>query len=283
MSREIVEKVKEALVLAGTVSPPGLIKAYEHTIQSESNERAKWALDKILENIQVASCNKVPLCDDTGIPHIFIEIGDNRFLSGSMISDIQHGISEGLREMPGRPMAVKGDCVERIEQTEGIFDDPGAVQSAPFLIKNVFEENVLRVHVVLLGGGPAIRGKTQSIFHKHDISVVINEIVTWANEGVAQLGCTPCTLSIGIGRSQYEATAFMIEALIYGKYEIQSNLEKEITNRVNKANIGPLGLGGDNTVLATFLKIGPQRASGARIVSIRPNCCVEPRIACVDL
>ena len=222
-------------------------------------------------------------CDDSGIPHVFVEIGKNRSLSGSLIQDIQEGIKEGLRAMPGRPMAIKGDDLQRIDQSGGLSEDPGEVLPSPILIKNIADKDVLRVHILLFGGGPAIRGKTQRIFHKHDISVVVDEIVEWAIEGVSKLGCTPCTLAIGLGRSQFEATAMMMEAQIYGKHNIQSDIEKEITDKVNQANVGPLGLGGKHSVLATFMKVGPQRASGIRVVSLRPNCCIEPRIASVEL
>ena len=75
----------------------------------------------------------------------------------------------------------------------------------------------------------------------------------------------------------------MLQALVDGTYDRQSELEKEISQRVNAAGVGALGLGGDTTVLATFLKVGPQRASGVRIVCLRPCCCFEPRIASVEL
>ena len=135
----------------------------------------------------------------------------------------------------------------------------------------------------MLGGGPAIRGITQRVFHKHSVDVVIDEIVARAIDGVSKLGCTPCTLAIGIGRSQFEATSLMLEAMAKGNYDVQSVFEKTITDRVNAAGIGPLGLGGGTSVLATFAKIGPQRASGVRIVALRPCCCFEPRRATVEL
>ncbi len=75
----------------------------------------------------------------------------------------------------------------------------------------------------------------------------------------------------------------MIEAMAKGNYDEQTDFEKKITNKVNDANIGALGLGGRASVLATFAKIGPQRASGVRIVAIRPCCCFEPRKASVEL
>jgi len=138
------------------------------------------------------------------------------------------------------------------------------------------------LHILMFGGGPAIRGKTFRIFHKHNTNVVLDEIVNWAKEGAAQLGCTPCTLAIGVGRSHFEATSMMLQAQVDGRYDVQSEFEKEITRRVNEANIGPMGLGGKTSVLATFMKVGPQRASGVRIVSVRPTCCFEPRIATIE-
>ena len=199
-----------------------------------------------------------------------------------MMEDIQQGIAEGLRAMPGRPMGIMGDDMQRIDQSGGLDQDPAGVAPAPFLIKPV-DEDVIRLHVLLLGGGPAIRGLTQRVFHKHSVSAVVDEIVARATEGVSKLGCSPCMLAVGVGRSQFEATSMMMEAQVYGRFDVQSEMEEEITKRVNAAGIGPLGLGGKHSVLATFLKVGPQRASGVRIVCIRPCCCFEPRIATVEL
>ena len=75
----------------------------------------------------------------------------------------------------------------------------------------------------------------------------------------------------------------MMEAMVKGDYRVQSDFELRITEKVNEANVGPLGLGGKHSVLATFAKIGPQRASGVRIVALRPCCCFEPRRASVEL
>ena len=72
---------------------------------------------------------------------------------------------------------------------------------------------------------------------------------------------------------------------IYWEVNDYSFLGKKrmITNRINKCNIGPLGLKGKTTALASFLRVGPQRASGVRIVCLRLCCCVEPRVASVLL
>lgn len=279
---KIVEKVSETLVRAGSTFLPDKKKAYEHAIACESDEKAKWTMDTILKNAIVAEKNKSPLCDDTGIPHLVLEIGKSKSISGNMIESIKEGVRIGLQKLPGRPMAIKGDDWQRIDQSLGMSEDPGALDPAPILIRTV-EEDVLRLHILMFGGGPAIRGKTYRVFHKHNTQTVLDEIVSWATDSTAMLGCTPCTLAVGVGRSHYEAASMMLLALVDGTYEKQNKMEKEITDRINEAGVGPLGLGGKTTVLATFMKVGPQRASGVRIVCMRPCCCFEPRIATIEL
>lgn len=278
---DTIEKIAATLVKAGSTFREDQKEAYRKAIADEKNVNACWVMKQVLDNALVAEKTCGPLCDDTGIPHVFIEVGPNSVLTGHLMADIKAGIREGLRRLPGRPMAIKGDDYARIDQSGGLDDDSGALLPAPYIIKDV-EEDVLRVTVLMLGGGPAIRGITQRIFHKHSVPVVIDEIVKRATEGVKNLGCSPCTLAVGVGRSQYEATALMMEAMAKGDYSIQSEFEQTITNKVNESNIGPLGLGG-KSIIATFAKVGPQRASGVRIVAIRPCCCFEPRKASIEL
>lgn len=279
---EIVEKVSETLVTAGSTFSKDKIAAYKRAIENESNPQSRWVMEQILENALVAAKNRSPLCDDTGIPHLYLEVGKSRTVSGEDLVAIYEGVRKGLRTLPGRPMAIMGDDAQRIDQSGGLNSDPGGLAPAPIQIRTV-EEDVVRLYILMEGGGPAIRGKDYRIFHKHSIETVVDEIVAWAVEAVAQLGCSPCTLAVGIGRSHYEAAAMAMEAQTHGSYENPSGLEKEITDRVNKANIGALGLKGNVSVIGTFVKVGPQRASGVRIVCLRPCCCFEPRVASVEL
>lgn len=278
----IKEKVADCLVMAGSTFREDQKEAYRKAIADESNNQSCWVMQQVLDNAFVAEERKSPLCDDTGIPHLFLEVGPNRCVTGELLEQIKEGVAHGLRKLPGRPMAIKGDDYARIDQSGGLDEDSGALAPSPILIKPV-EEDLLRLTVLMLGGGPAIRGITQRIFHKHSVDVVIDEIVNRAKPAVSQLGCSPCTLAVGIGRSQFEATSMMIEAMVKGNYNEQTDFEKQITEKVNEANIGALGLGGKYSVLATFAKVGPQRASGVRIVALRPCCCFEPRKATVEL
>lgn len=279
----IIEKVASCLVKAGSTFREDQKEAYRRAIAEEPGTSSCWVMQQVLDNALVAEKTCGPLCDDTGIPHIFIEVGKNRAITGQIMADIKKGVREGLRRLPGRPMAIKGDDYERIDQSGGLNEDSGALLPSPFLIKEVDEDDTLRLTVLMLGGGPAIRGITQRVFHKHSVQVVIDEIVARAIPAVSQLGCSPCTLAIGIGRSQFEATSLMMEAMAKGNYNEQSDFEKTITDRVNESNTGALGLGGNHSVIATFAKIGSQRASGVRIVALRPCCCFEPRRASVEL
>lgn len=276
--KNIVEKMTDAVIRASCCFSEAHLSVLSHAIENENNIHARWVLERIVENAHIAEEEKRPLCDDTGVPHVLIEMGPDKMLSAEMLDSINEGIAEGLRRLPGRPMAVLGNDVQRIEQSEGLDIDPGALIPAPIFIKRI-EENVIRVNVLMQGGGPEIRGKTFRVFHKHSMDAVMEEVLSWAKESAALLGCTPCAPAIGIGRSHYEANTLMLEAMMHGDYEVQSEVERNFTKALNECKVGALGLGGNNTALASFIKIGPQRASGVRIVCMRLCCIVEPRKA----
>lgn len=291
-SMSILDDISKTIIDASTTLSCDKYDALKRAIEFEDNENAKWALEQILENYKVAQDIKFPLCDDTGIPHVIVEIGEDRQLSGKLINQIHRGIELGLNNLPARPMAVIGDEVQRINQSEGLFEKPGMLRPAPILIDNGLDEHsykrdispdTLNIHFILEGGGPEIRAKTLRVYHKRSFDNVINTACEWLEESLKMLGCTPSIPAIGIGRTHYEATSLLLKAIAYGNLDNQSEHEKRITNRLNKTDIGPMGFGGKTTVLGTYLNIGNQRASGVRIVSIRPSCFVEPRVATLKL
>ena len=277
-----VALVRDTLVRAGSTFKEDKKEAYRKAIALERNDKARWVLETVLENAEAAEQNASPLCDDTDIPHLVLEVGPDAAVTGRMLDAIREGVAEGLRKLPGRPMGIMGDDSHRIDQSGGLDPDSAGVLPAPVLLRRT-EENVVRLHVLMFGGGPAIRAKTYRVFHRHNTQVVIDEIVNWSRQAVAELGCSPCTLAVGVGRSHFEAASMMLQAQVDGRFDVQSEMEEEITRRVNESDVGPLGLHGRTSVLATFMKVGPQRASGVRIVCVRPACCFEPRIASVEL
>ena len=288
----IIEDISKTVISASTTLSDDKLKALTGAIETEENENARWALSQMLENYKVAQKTKFPLCDDTGIPHVLVELGSDRQITGGMLGQIQEGIALGLNNLPARPMAVKGSEIERIEQSKGLYEKPGMLKPASILIDTVNDESsyrrdiapdTLNVHLILEGGGPEIRAKTYRVYHKRSFYNVIDTAVDWLEESLSLLGCTPSIPSIGIGRTHYEANALLLKSIVYGNLDRQSEVEKYVAGRLNETGIGPMGFGGRTTVLGSYVNIGNQRASGVRIVAIRPSCFVEPRVATLKL
>ena len=289
---DIVENVSNSIINASVNLSDDKFKALKKAISNEDNDNARWALEQILENYMVSQDIRFPLCDDTGIPHVIIELGSERQITGELLNQIHEGIEMGLNNLPARPMAVKGDQKQRIEQSEGLYEKPGMLRPASFLIDTVNDESTykrdispdtLNVHFLLEGGGPEIRAKTYRVYHKRSLENVLNTACGWLEESLEMLGCTPSIPSVGIGRTHYEATSLLLKSIAYGSLDNQNEYEKAITDRLNRTGIGPMGFGGKTTVLGCYVNIGNQRASGVRIVSIRPSCFVEPRVATLKL
>lgn len=289
---DILKNISDAIIKASTSLSNDKLNALRRAIEMEENENARWALNQILENYKVAQKTKFPLCDDTGIPHVIIEIGSQRSITGELINQIHEGIALGLNNLPARPMAVRGDEIQRIEQSRGLYDVPGKLAPASILIDSADDESsykrdispdTLNIHFLLEGGGPEIRSKTYRVYHKRSFENVIGTACEWLESSLKMLGCTPSIPSIGIGRTHYEATSLLLKSIAYGNLDKQSSIEQNVADRLNQSGIGPLGFGGKTTVLGCYLNIGNQRASGVRIVSIRPSCFVEPRVATLKL
>ncbi|EKQ55307.1 MAG: hydro-lyase, Fe-S type, tartrate/fumarate subfamily [Methanobacterium sp. Maddingley MBC34] len=282
MSTIIRDLVKDAVIEASTTFRDDQIQAYQMAIENEANDNARWVMELLLENASIASSNKVPLCDDTGIPHVLVELGHNTQFNPDLFNQINEGVALGLKKLPGRPMAVCGNDIERIEQSRGLYNDPGKV-IPPSVLVDTMDEDGLKIHVLMLGGGPEIRSHTYRVFHQRDHGNLFKEALTWMRSEIPKLGCTPCIPALGIGRTHFEASTLMLKAMAYGNLNHQSEIEKKITDSLNHTNVGALGLGGSVTALGAMVKVGPQRASGVRIVCMRPCCCVEPRKSSIYL
>ena len=289
---DIIEEISKSIISASATLSEDKFKALKNAIDLEENENAKWALTQILENYQVGEKTKFPLCDDTGIPHVIVEVGSDRQITGELFNQIHEGIALGLNNLPARPMAVKGNEIERIEQSQGLYEKPGMLKPASILIDTINDESsykrdisqdTLNIHFILEGGGPEIRAKTLRVYHKRSFYNVVDTAVEWLIESLNLLGCTPSIPSIGIGRTHFEANALLLKSVAYGNLDVQSDVENYVTSKLNETGIGPMGFGGKTTVLGSYVNIGNQRASGVRIVAVRPSCFVEPRVATLKL
>lgn len=275
---KVTQDVARAVVNASSHWRKDQVTCWKQACEKETIPHAKWAMENFIKNAEAADKHHSALCDDTGTPHPFLEIGDDAVLPAGFLSAMEEGIRKGLNDLPARPMGVRGNELEHISQCQGLYDEPGMLKPAPTQIRRIAGSKI-RLTILMLGGGPEIRSKTQALFHMHSLDHVVEEMIEWAIPQVEALGCQPCTLSFGLGRTAFEASSLSLEAMKEGCYDVQSELEKRITDAVNSRGIGPIGLGGASSVLATFIKIGNMRASGFRVVSMRPNCCMEIRKA----
>lgn len=281
----LINQVKNAVITASTQFRPDQFNAYQKALEDETNPQNSWILEFLIENAALAHKNKVPLCDDTGIPHVLVEMGEDASLPANFMGEVRKGVKIGLKELPGRPMAVKGNDLERIEQKKGLYDDPGKVLAPPFIFDELDPESgndKIRIHILMLGGGPEIRACTYRVFHQRNHREILKHVTNWMKSELPKLGCTPCIPAVGVGRTHFEASSLMLKAMAYGNLDIQSELEEDVTKNLNSLGIGALNIGGSVTALGSLINIGPQRASGVRIVCMRPCCCVEPRVSFFD-
>jgi fumarate hydratase subunit alpha len=277
----VVRGVAQAVIQASSVCRSDLLKAYEEARKREDDGVAAWVCSMLSDNAAAAEAHTCALCDDTGTPHVFVELGDNCALPAGWMQWILEGVRVGMATLPTRPMAVRGTEEQRIGQACGLYAEPERLAPGAFLVDSVCGSQ-LRVTVLMLGGGPELRAKTLRVFHQRSLETVLEEVAAWGAEMLPKLGCTPATLAVGIGRSHFEASSLVLRAMKEGTLSEQSRWERLLTDKMNALGVGPLGVGGRTTVFGAFIRIGLQRASGFRLVSVRPCCCVEPRRATAE-
>ena len=279
--KEVVGGLARAVVTASISFTADMVAEYGHAIEREESETASWVCEMLLANAKVAEDKSYALCDDTGTPHVFVEIGERCVLPAGWMRWILEGIKQGMASVPTRPMAVRGDAGQRVGQELGLYDEPEKLVPGSFLVDTIPGERV-RVTVLMLGGGPELRAKTYRIFHHRSLESLLNEVAEWGAEMMPKLGCTPATLAVGIGRTHFEASSLVLKAMKEGSLPVQTRWESLLTQLINETGVGPLGVGGSTTILGSFIQIGHQRASGFRVVSVRPCCCMEPRKATIE-
>ena len=123
MTREqIVGDVAEAVVKASSHWREDQFACWRCATARETKESAKWAMENFLRNAEAADQNRSALCDDTGTPHPFLEIGDEAVVPAGFLQAMEAGIRQGMNSVPTRPMGVKGDDLQRIDQCLGMYD-----------------------------------------------------------------------------------------------------------------------------------------------------------------
>lgn len=237
--------------------------------KAEKNEKwpiANNILNKILENSQIASAEKMPICQDTGMACVFIDIGQDVHITGGSLEEaINEGVRQGYAEGFLRKSVVK-DPLHRVNTND----------NTPALIYyNMVPGDKVKITVAPKGFGSENMSRIAMLKPSDGLEGVKNFVL----ETVRMAGpnpCPPIVIGIGIGGSFDKAAYLAKKALIRpvnenNTDEFYGNLEKELLEEVNKIGIGPQGFGGKTTALALNIETYPTHIAGLP-VAVNINC-----------
>jgi len=221
--------------------PTDVLKVIKKAAAAETSPVARGEFENILKNIDVAEELGVPLCQDTGIPVVYLTIPPDVPLTQSMYDAVAEGVRRATREVPLRPNVVDPLTRHNTKDNTGngipaIHVRPGEKFTVTILPKGAGAENSSRIAMLL----PS---------HVYGIEGFVVETMLHA-EGKP---CPPVFLGIGIGGTFDLAASLAKEALLL-PVDTMTEFEQQICDSVNKLGIGPMGLGGDFTALAVKVK-----------------------------
>ena len=263
---EIIKTVKELSIEANYYLPNDVKEAIEEAEKNEKWPIANNILNKILENSQIAATEKMPICQDTGMACVFVDIGqDVHIIGGSLEEAINEGVRQGYAEGFLRKSVVK-DPLHRVNTND----------NTPALIYyNMVPGDKVKITVAPKGFGSENMSRIAMLKPSDGLEGVKNFVI----ETVRMAGpnpCPPIVIGIGIGGSFDKAAYLAKKALIRpvnenNTDEFYSNLEKELLEEVNKIGIGPQGFGGKTTALALNIETYPTHIAGLP-VAVNINC-----------
>lgn len=263
---EIIKTVKELSIEANYYLPNDVKAAIEEAEKNEKWPIANNILNKILENSQIAATEKMPICQDTGMACVFVDIGqDVHIIGGSLEEAINEGVRQGYAEGFLRKSVVK-DPLHRVNTND----------NTPALIYyNMVPGDKVKITVAPKGFGSENMSRIAMLKPSDGLEGVKNFVI----ETVRMAGpnpCPPIVIGIGIGGSFDKAAYLAKKALIRpvnenNTDEFYSNLEKELLEEVNKIGIGPQGFGGKTTALALNIETYPTHIAGLP-VAVNINC-----------
>ena len=270
--RDVVESVADALQFISYYHPQDFVQAVHRAYEMEQSQAAKDALAQILINSRMCAMGKRPICQDTGIVTVFVDIGmEVRWETSQPLEDL---INEGVRRAYLHP-----DNKLRAS----ILDDPAGGR------KNTKDNTPAVIHTRMVAGNTVdfrVAAKGGGSENKSKLAMLnpSDSIVDWVVKTVPTMGagwCPPGMLGIGIGGTAEKAMVMAKESLMdpvdihelreRGASNKAEELRLEIMDAVNKLGIGAQGLGGLTTVLDVKIMDYPTHAASLPVAMI-PNC-----------
>jgi len=248
---EIITKEVERLSIeAATFIEPDVLNSL---IKARDNEKglSKSILEQIIENDEIAKNEFVPMCQDTGIMIVFVEIGNEVFIDGDINDAINQGVRNGYINGYLRKSVVKSP-LDRINTND---NTPAIIH-----IKHTLGDK-LKITVCPKGAGSENMSKVKMLVPADGIE----GIKQFVKETILEAGgraCPPLVIGIGIGGNLEKACLLAKEALLRDIDDESedlsaSKLEKELLKEINELNVGPMGLGGKTTALAVKINLYP--------------------------
>ncbi|MCR5518415.1 MAG: fumarate hydratase [Lachnospiraceae bacterium] len=271
----ITKAVRDMCIDSNLHLAPDMTNALKKAYATETGELGKKVLDQLMQNLDIADSDNIPICQDTGMAVVFIRVGQEVHITGGNLTDaINEGVRQGYVEGYLRKSVVKdpidrvntGDNTPAVIHYEIVDGDKVDITYAP---KGFGSENMSKIYMLKPADG---------------IEGVKNAILS-AVKDAGPNACPPMVLGVGIGGTFEKAALMAKEALTEDldtpKSEFLKNLEDEMLEKINSLNIGPGGLGGKNTALAVNIKSYPTHIAGLPVaINI---CCHVNRHAHVCL
>jgi fumarate hydratase subunit alpha len=247
---DITAAVRKLAIEAAHNLEPDILHALETAVARETSELARNGLQMLLENAAIAAREDIPLCQDTGMSIVFLELGRDLHVDGDLTSAVQEGVRAGydegyLRKSVCDPLTRKntGTNVPAVVHTEVVAGDRLKIS---FLPKGCGSENMSGLKML-----PPSAGR--------------QGVIDYVVDRVKEAGpnpCPPVIVGIGLGGS-FEKAAFLAKkallrpvGMAHPRHDIAA-LEGELLARINHEGQGVLGWGGSNTALAVHVDIFP--------------------------
>ena len=261
----ITQNIKEMCIEANHFLTDDMKKVFNQAVDSEESPLGKQVLCQLKENLQIAGDDMIPICQDTGMAVVFINVGQEVHLTGGDITDaINEGVRQGYVEGYLRKSVVK-DPIYR----ENTKDNTPAV-----IHFNIVPGDKVDITVAPKGFGSENMSRVFMLKPADGIEGVKDAILT-AVRDAGPNACPPMVVGVGIGGT-FEKCAWMAKQALTRNLDEESDvpyvreLEKEMLEKINKLGIGPGGLGGTNTALAVNIETYPTHIAG---LPVAVNIC----------
>ena len=251
-TKRVTKAVKKLFIEANILLSEDVVGALRHALSREESETGKQVLQKIIENADIARHKKMPICQDTGLAVVFVELGQDVHIVGGFL---HAAIEEGVRQAYDEGYLRKSVCDP--------FNRKNTTNNLPAIIHiDIVAGDRMKIIAMPKGGG----SENSSAAKMLTPAAGIDGIKKFVLETVDSAGANPCPpviVGVGIGGSLEQACVMAKKSLLRPVGEANrvdvrvEQMEKELLDSINKLGIGPAGLGGRVTALAVNVEMMP--------------------------